>query len=276
MGDVQIAVMAASFAFSFPAKILAHLKNTLRPDETILQYSTVGMAETEKKRMQALLEQSKPIALIGICIRPDPATIAAYKAARVPIVLVDEEISGTSTVTTDNFIGGYMAGDYLIKKGRKKIAVVSGRTQVEGGYNAQQRLNGLQEALRANGLTLASGALIEVRDYSYFDGVKAMQKLLDDVRDIDAIFCAAGDECAAGLLKSARQRGIKVPSDIAIVGYDDMDIARISTPPLTTLRQPLKEMAEAVYKMAITDGLEILISPKKVSFKPELVIRESA
>jgi LacI family transcriptional regulator len=69
---------------------------------------------------------------------------------------------------------------------------------------------------------------------------------------------------------------VRVPEDVAIVGFDDLLIARLSTPALTTIRQPLKEMAEAAYNMAVVQRDEILRKPQRMMFKPELVVRQSA
>jgi LacI family transcriptional regulator len=148
--------------------------------------------------------------------------------------------------------------------------------QVEGGYNAVQRVNGFKNALQKYNLSLATDHLFEVRDYSYSDGTKVMTQLLERGSSVDAIFCAAGDECAKGILGTALKKGVKIPQDIAVIGYDDMEIAKTSTPPLTTVRQPLEEMAVAAYNMATIGRFEAISAPKKVSFKPELVLRESA
>lgn len=276
MADRQIAVMGASFAFSFPSKMLALIKNNLKPGEVITQYPTIGIAENEKRRLQNLLQQSPPVGLIGVCIRPDSAILAAYRAARIPVVLIDEEMEEVATVTTDNFDGGHLAGSHLVKSGRRNIAVVSGRVNIEGGYNATQRLNGFAKALTTAGLRFNNKQVIEVTDYSYSDGAKSMKRLLDEQWGVDAVFSAAGDECAAGILKTARERGILVPKDVAVIGYDDIDIARSTNPPLTTVRQPLQEMADAAYRMVTSAANETLTRPKKTLFRPELVIRESA
>jgi DNA-binding LacI/PurR family transcriptional regulator len=162
----------------------------------------------------------------------------------------------------------------LVSKGRKKIAIVSGRTQVKGGYNAEQRLKGFQQALSAGGLTIPPGCKIEVINYTREDGLEVMPKLLS--LNIDAVFCAAGDNCALGLLTIAKEQNVRIPQDVAIVGFDDLLIAQLSTPKLTTIKQPLTKMAEAIYKMAITNRAEILLKPQKAIFSPELVIRQSA
>ena len=115
---------------------------------------------------------------------------------------------------------------------------------------------------------------MEVMNYSREDGIEAMPKLLS--MGVDAIFCAAGDNCAQGLLTVARERGVRIPEDVAIMGFDDLPIARLSTPALTTIRQPLKEMAEAAHKMVVHQRNEILHKPKNAVFNPELVVRKSA
>jgi len=101
-----------------------------------------------------------------------------------------------------------------------------------------------------------------------------MPKLID--AGVDAIFCAAADNTALGLLSAARDRRIRIPEDIAIVSFDDLPAAQTSSPSLTTIRQPMKEIVEAAFRMATTQQDEILRSPKKVLFEPKLIIRQSA
>jgi len=187
---------------------------------------------------------------------------------------LDEEAAGVSAITTDNYLGGRIAGEYLISKGRKKIAIITGRTKVKGGYNAEQRLKGFQQALSVGGLSMPQGCTIEVLHYSREDGIEVMPILLD--AGVNAIFCAAGDNCALGLVMVAKERRVRVPEDAAIIGFDDLLIAQISTPKLTTIRQPLKEIADAAYKMAVIQREEILSKPQKIVFKPELIVRQSA
>jgi DNA-binding LacI/PurR family transcriptional regulator len=271
--ETKVVVAAPNFGSALQVAISEHLKKWLKPQESARR-SVTDDAVMQKERLKQALVQTHPTALIAISVRPDSDTIAAYTAANVPIILIDEETAGVSTITTDNRLGGQIAGEYLIAKGRKNIAIISGKTQVQGSYNAEQRINGFQQALRAGKLSILPGCMIEVIHYSREDGISVMPKLLHI--GVDAIFCAAGDNCAAGLLTVAREQGVRIPEDIAIVGFDDLLIAQLSTPALTTIRQPLKEMAEAAYKMAVVERDEILHKPKNVIFKPELVVRQSA
>jgi LacI family transcriptional regulator len=271
--ETRVVIAAPTFGSALQISMIGNFKKLFKPEEMAMR-SVTDDAGTQKERLKQALEQTKPTALIAIDIRPDPEIISIYNAAKVPIVLLDEEAAGVSTIATDNFMGGRIAGEYLISKGRKKIAIVSGRTQVKGGLNAEQRLKGFQYALKAKGLSVPQGCVIEVMHYSREDGVEVMPKLL--AAGVDAIFCAAGDNCAQGLLSVGRDRKVRIPEDVAIIGFDDLLIAQLSTPALTTIRQPLKEIAEAAYKMVVIQRDEILRKPQNAVFNPELVVRKSA
>jgi LacI family transcriptional regulator len=271
--EVKIVVVVPTFQSAILIAMSDHLKKLLKSEEIALRAVT-DEAGVQKDHLKRILTQVKPTALIAMDINPDPDIVSAYTAAKVPIVLIDEEGPGMSAITTDNQLGGRIAGEYLISKGKRKIAIVSGRTQVKGGYNAEQRLKGFQQALNVGRLSIPPGCIIEVPHYSREDGVEVMPKLLG--AGVDAIFCAAGDNCALGLITVAKERKLRIPEEIAIMGFDDLLIAQISTPKLTTIRQPLKEMAEAAYKMAVIQRDEILRKPQKIVFKPELVVRQSA
>jgi DNA-binding LacI/PurR family transcriptional regulator len=271
--ETKVIVAAPTFQAVFQTAMCEQIKKLFKPEEMVLR-SVTDDADVQRERLERALLQVHPVAMIAISIRPDPHTIAAYTAESIPIVLIDEEAADVSNVITDNYKGGRIAGEYLISKGRKKIAIVSGRTQVKGGYNAEQRVKGFLQVLSDAGLSVPQGCMIEVPHYSQEDGIEVMPKLLD--AGVDAIFCAAGDNCAIGLLTVAKEHGVKIPEDVAIVGFDDLLIAQISTPKLTTVRQPMEKIAHTAYKMAMVDGAEILHKPQKVIFDPELVIRQSA
>ncbi len=271
--ETKVFVAAPTFMSVLHTTMCEHLKKLLNPKEIVIR-SVTGEPDEQKQRLEQALGQIQPTALIAMDICPDPATIAAYKAANVPIVLLNEEAPGLSTITVDNIMGGRLAGEYLIANGRKNIAIVSGRTKVEGGLNAEQRLNGFLQAMSAAGLLVPQGGKIEVIQYTREDGIEVMPRLLEI--GVDAIFCAACDNPAIGLLSVARERGVRIPDTLAIIGFDDLFIAQVSTPKLTTVRQPLKEMADAVYKLAVTQRIEILLKPQKIVFKPEIVVRQSA
>jgi LacI family transcriptional regulator len=275
--SIKVVLTAPYFGSLFQIAILEHFKKLLSSENLSFRSSTNDLNK-QSDSLKKILMDNKPTVMIAISMSPSPDIISLYKSNNVPIVLLDEEAAGASTLATDNYKGGQIAAEHFISKGKKKIAIVNGRPNSVGGfagnYCARLRLKGFNDALKQKGLSIPVGCNIEVPNYSREDGVAAMPKLIDI--GVDAIFCAAADNSAVGLLSVAKERGIRIPEDIAIIGFDDLPIAQLSTPTLTTIRQPMKEIVEAAFKMATIQRDEILINPKKVLFKPELVIRQSA
>jgi DNA-binding LacI/PurR family transcriptional regulator len=273
---IKIVVTAPYFGSSFQIAILDHFKKLIKPENLSFRSST-GEVDKQIESLKKILAENKPTVLIAISMCPHPDIISMYKTNNVPIILLDEEAEGASTIATDNYMGGQIAAEHLISKGRKKIAIVTGRTQSRenyaGNYNARLRLKGFDEALRHKGLAIPPGCAIEVPNYSREDGVAAMPRLIE--AGVDAIFCAAADNCALGLLSAARERGTRIPEDIAIIGFDDLPLAQLSTPGLTTIKQPMKEIVDAAYKMSTAQRDEILKNPQKVLFEPKLIIRKT-
>ncbi|MBN1397113.1 MAG: substrate-binding domain-containing protein [Bacteroidetes bacterium] len=275
--QLKVVVTAPYFGSLFQIAILDHFKKLINPANLSFRSSS-GELDKQAESLEKILTENKPSVLIAISMCPNPNVISQYKKNNVPIILVDEEAAGASTVSTDNLAGGHIAGEYLISKGKKKIAIVNGKTVSSGNhagnYNARLRLDGFRDALKHAGLTIPLGCDIEAPNYSREDGVAAMPKLIS--AGVDAVFCAAADNCALGLLLVAKERGVRVPEDMAIIGFDDLPIARLSTPSLTTIKQPMDEIVEAAYSMATAHREEILKSPQKHLFKPQLIIRQSA
>jgi LacI family transcriptional regulator len=275
--SLKIVVTAPYFGSLFQIAILDHFKKLVAPENLGFRSSTNDL-DKQSESLRKLLTENKPTVLMAISMSPSPDIISLYKTNNVPIILLDEEAPGASTLATDNYMGGQLAAEYFISKGKKKIAIVNGRARavgnLSGNYCARLRFKGFSEALKHKGLSIPIGCEIEVPNYSREDGVAAMPKLIN--AGVDAIFCAAADNTALGLLSAAKERGTRIPEDIAIIGFDDLPVALLSTPPLTTIRQPMREIVEAAYKMATIQREEILRNPKKVLFKPELIIRQSA
>ncbi|MZE78768.1 LacI family DNA-binding transcriptional regulator [Streptomyces xinghaiensis] len=142
-----------------------------------------------------------------------------------------EDDAGLLYVDADNRDGARQAVRHLRDRGRKRIAVITGPLDQT---SAADRLDGYRDALGGPG-DVAQG------DFTAEGGERAMLELLDRCPDLDAVF-ASSDLMATGALRALRARGLRVPEDVAIVGYDDMEPASWSDPPLTTVRQEVEEM----------------------------------
>jgi DNA-binding LacI/PurR family transcriptional regulator len=274
MPEVRIVVASQSFTARYQGLVYTHLRRALQDDERIDEVAITRPREPEFQRQvlrEVMQRTPRPAAFIGICLTPDPESVAEYRAAGIPMVLVDAEAEGATTVACDNLAGGLLAGQHLLRTGRKAIAVVSGPAR---DYNAVSRVRGLARALAEQRAPPAT--VLETADYLRKDGEAAMERLLRDHPGADAIFCATGDTAALGMLSVARDAHVRVPEQLAIVGYDDIPLAAISDPPLTTVRQPLDAIAREAHRLATTCAEELLVRPKRVLLPPSLVVRSTA
>jgi DNA-binding LacI/PurR family transcriptional regulator len=283
----RIVVASANLGAGFCGAVLRHLKKLLRPGQTIVECAVPAfvrdndrLVESDqaflRSRVEKLIEEEPPPgAYIGICVRFGPAFNSLLTSRGVPIVLIDEEDEGVSTVSYDNDAAGHLVGTHLAERGRRTVTLVSGALKVAGSYNAVQRAKGFARALAARGIPFELERAIEVPTYSHQDGVDAMNRILAEGRVLDAIFCSAGDATATGILQVARQRAIQVPGQIALIGFDDSPMASISEPPLTSVRQSAQDMAAAAFRLITDEAEAILQRPKKVLLQPELVVRAS-
>jgi DNA-binding LacI/PurR family transcriptional regulator len=137
-----------------------------------------------------------------------------------------------SSVISDNFSGGRLATQHLIKTGRRRIGFIGGPAEE---FESQCRFDGYAAALEAHGLVI-DPALVFYGDWSHESGAELTRRLLATTPDLDAIF-ANSDLMASGVMNVLSERGRRVPQDVAVVGYDDLSIARFSSPPLTTVSQ---------------------------------------
>jgi len=269
----NIAVVASFFASLFALEsvrgIEANLRNT---NYNLILYSTRGMEENERDMLQRLFYERRADGIIVISLRMDKELLAEFKKEGVPVVFIEEVLEGAPTVKFKNIKGGYMATEYLIKKKRKNIGLIIG----ESGLNADERMKGYRDALNDFGIPYDENKIVRVKNYNFEEGEKSLKTLLKKSPNVDSVFCAAGDVTAIGVLDQAKDSGIKVPGDLAVISYDDIYISNLTSPSLTTVRQPIAHMGSQAFDvlMGMIDGF-IPYESKIISFEPELIIRDS-
>ncbi|MCX7691763.1 substrate-binding domain-containing protein, partial [Thermoflexus sp.] len=165
----------------------------------------------------------------------DPIVYALYHSS-MPFVLVGRHPTlNVSYVDVDNINGARSATAHLIGLGRRRIATITGPQNMIAGID---RLQGYREALEAHGLPILPDLIAE-GDFSEQSGFMAMQKLLP--AQPDAVFVAS-DTMALGAMRALHRAGLRIPQDVAVIGFDDIPPAARFDPPLTTVRQPIHEM----------------------------------
>lgn len=174
------------------------------------------------------------------------------------------------SVDADNVTGGRRATEHLIGLGHTRIAHLKGP---EGVPNAIDRCIGYEQALRARGLPVRPDYVVE-SGFSERGGYRAALEALNLSPRPTALF-VANDIAALGALKACAERGLHVPDEVALIGYDDAPICEFARPTLSSMRQPALEMGQAAAEMllALLDGEELL--ERRRTFPAELIVRES-
>jgi len=160
------------------------------------------------------------------------------------VVMIDRDLANVQVdaVLTDHQLGGFLATQHLIKLGHERIACIAGPSSITP---SAERIIGYRKALEQAGLRCDETLIIR-GDYHPQSGMDIMQSILQMSPRPTAIF-ALNDLMALGALRAAAEAGCSIPNDLAIVGYDDLELARFTNPPLTTIAQPKKEIgAQAV------------------------------
>jgi LacI family transcriptional regulator len=202
----------------------------------------------------------------------DEPLIARLLEDQLPFVLVGRHSNEqVSYVDVDNVAAAQMAVEHLIRLGHRRIGTVTGRLNMSSGHD---RLAGYRQAMVAHRIPIDEDLVIE-GDFSEDSGALAAQRLMS--ASATAIF-AASDSMAVGALKTIRHAGLRVPQDIALVGFDDVAMATAVEPALTTVRQPIERLAS----MAVDVLLDMLENPAsagspkhKIILPVELIVRDS-
>ncbi|MEV0940963.1 LacI family DNA-binding transcriptional regulator [Micromonospora wenchangensis] len=204
----------------------------------------------------------------------EPPLQAELRRLRLPVVIVDP--AGVApqeapTIGATNWAGSLRANQYLLGLGHRRIGFIAGPPQL---MCSRARMDGYRAALDAAGLAV-DDRLVRPGNFYHESGYTAGMHLLGLPEPPTAIF-ASSDQMALGVYEAVRKRGLRVPDDVSVVGFDDLPEVRWCSPPLTTIRQPLAEMgmlaARTVLRLARGETIE---SPR-IELATDLVVRDSA
>ena len=238
----------------------------------------LGTSDDDPQRERAYIDAFDEQRVYGLLVSPvgdDLTRLETMRRRGTPVVLVDRDGHGTpfDSVAVDDVAGAQQAVSHLCDIGRRRIALVTGPTELR---QVRDRLAGAREAIAH--VPGASLEVIELPALTVLEGRAVGEKLRDRPprRRPDAVFCA-NDLLAIGVLQAlAYTTGLRVPDDMALVGYDDIDFARSTVVPLTSVRQPREAigvMAIDLLSAAAKDGPDH--QPAHVVFQPELIERGS-
>ncbi len=240
---------------------------------------TIFTLESPKRR-ETLLENlshgRRCDGLIVISFTPQERFLQRFRRYNIPVVIADFEDARIPSVFVDNVEGGYLATKHLLNLGHTRIGYILDHTEPPNGSGGNEpgadRQRGYQRALLEAGIPFDPALVSESGQHSRERGAIAAERLLNRADRPTAIF-AASDVIGLGVMECARKHGLTVPGDLAVVGFDDIEMASLVG--LTTVRQPMQEMGRQAAELVtrLMQGDKVLRTSRQLAV--ELVVRES-
>ena len=271
-----IGLVVADISNPFYAKISRTIEHEVaRLGYHLLVCSSDEVEEKENKLIELLRDRQRVEGLIVATTQQNADQFNQLKKQQYPLVLIDRKLPGfaCSYVGVDNVKGAYQMVDHLIKMGMRKIGMVNVTPSHLSSLN--ERVEGYKEALKKNGIRFSNEWIQSV---SYQDigntTINAVNNLLSPAVGAEAIF-TINNYVAINCLQTIHKMKKRIPEDVAIVCFDDLDAFNFSHPPLTTIAQPVEQIGDEAVKLLMKqiDGKKFSVQEKILP--PKLVIRES-
>lgn len=227
-------------------------------------------ADLETSILSSLRDQSILGIVYGTILTRQVGLPAAFGAHRTVLVNCYDEQGALPAVLPADLLAGRVATEHLIGLGRRRIGMINGQ---QGLDNPRDRLRGYKQALTSHDLAF-DAALVKPGNWEPSSGYAMTMELMAQDNPPDAIFCA-NDLMAMGCFEALKQLGRKIPEDVAVVGFDDREIARFLHPPLTTMVLPQYEMGQTAAELLLDSAGGLTTGPNRIKVECELIQRGS-
>lgn len=255
------------------SKALQYLQTGLTKANFTLLLANNGYSQEEEIReVQTLLSRGID-GLVMVGAQHHPEVYKAIKRYQIPIVnlWVYDPKSEYSCIGFDHIKAGKQIAKHLMELGHKRFGIISGIRK--NNDRAAERLKGMEQQLNSAGLKLTNDRIVECR-YSVEHGSKSLHKLLDKHPDITAVSCG-NDILALGALHGAQERGLTVPDDLSITGFDNIEILPFLKPSLTTMNSPSRRMGEKAADYILRQIMDKTNNVEHIELEAELIIRDT-
>ena len=267
----MIGLITPSVEDSFMSRVIAGVEAVLKEKGMFLVLSlSTDVGDVLESSCTKLFKEARVDGILIMNPVIDMEYILTLKKENFPFVLLDQHQSDLQvpSVSIDNYHGGYQATTELIKSGARKIGHICGPDYFE---SSRLRLMGYCKALEDNHINVEDGLIVK-GDFTAAGGYKAIEEWLRKGILPQAVF-AADDNTAFGVLEAARKYNIQVPEELSIIGYDDHPLSSLFYPGISTVRQPVEEMARSGVEL-----LQDIIREKqrritKIMLKPSVILR---
>ncbi len=279
-----VGVMVFDMTDPYCTLVLRGIENTLYQASYLPILTDV---HNERSRFERYLEMLLDRRIEGLVVLAnwlflDINVLADLEKSSIPTALIACELKGDamSSVTVDNEVGGYAALEHLHSLGHRKVAFIRGPKTLA---DSSPRWRGIRNCAKARGVELDARLIVDLPDSrdplsSFEAGQKLTADLLKEKRPFTALL-AFDDMTAFGAIRALSQAGLRVPEQCSVMGFDDVALSALYTPPLTTIRQPMEAMGAAAVEIVL-EGIKSVLEKREVAahhrkMEPELVVRQS-
>ncbi len=229
----------------------------------------------KESRYLHVLEEQRAAGILITPVQNDVSYLQHLRQKEISVVLLDQpsKARGLCSVAVDDVLGGELATRHLLELGHRSIAFISGPLSIR---QCAERRHGMQQAIKVAGLN-PDQIIVDIlaTAQSSNAGEACVEPFLNHICKPTAAFCA-NDLLALGIMRGLIQRGVKIPDEIALVGYDDVDFASTLSPSLTSIRQPKYQLGRAAAELLLQEVNEAEHHKhKQIMYQPELIIRAS-
>lgn len=238
----------------------------------ILLCNSYGEMEEELRYIN-LLKSKQVAGIIFVSWKLDELHVKAIEEGNVPAVYMGKNVKDfdVNSVSINNFEAAYEMTKYLVAKGHEKIGFI--RSSIDDDLVDSERFKGFKKGLEEKGLSIDMD-FVKEGDMTSESGYFLMNQIIDSKKVPTAIF-ATSDEVAVGVMSAAMDRGYKVPEDISVAGFNDIKLASIYRPALTTIKQPIYDMGAVSIRMVVKMAEGETLPEKRVELPYELIERQS-
>jgi len=268
----SIGIMVPDIANQFYPEVVRGIEDVANMYEYTIFLCNTDLDDDKELKYFSGMEEKQVDGLIFMGNILTDRLAREMKKADMPVVLIGSDHPDLPSVTIDNTLAARKAVEYLLDKGHRGVAVITGK--MKDPMMGRARLKGYREALEKAGINWKSEWVVE-GGYRFKSGYEGARQLMMLEERPTAIFVAS-DEMAIGAMRAILEKGLQIPQDIAVVGFDNIDMSGKVYPSLTTMGQPMYEMG-AIGMRLLTKYLQgEIVNDNKVVLNFELTERESS
>ncbi len=275
----HIAFISSNIGSLFVSNIIRGVEQKIKEIKTtryILNHFHAGIRENDIDAViLEVIKDPKIDGIIILSILPGEKSYKAILNKKIPAVIIERKLKNFHSIMIDNFKSGYEVGKIIVSKKRRKIGIIIDSQTKINGMSTNQRFFGFKKALQENNVKIDKNNIISVDKHTIEDGRIVFEKLKKRIKKIDTLFSVAGDIVAIGFMMEAKANGIKIPDDIAIIGFDDIEMAGAVEPKLTTIRQPILKMGSLAIELLDDIFNGKIKQEKNIILDSQFIVRET-